>query len=72
MKSSDVRPHIAALFTAIGVSVGGLGLGHRHLYRVPSTLPTANSQPVGITSGSDRNLWFTEFNGNKIGRLTTS
>jgi streptogramin lyase len=28
---------------------------------------TAGSQPSGITSGSDGNLWFTEFAGNRIG-----
>jgi streptogramin lyase len=33
-------------------------------------LPTANSIPAGITAGPDGNLWFTEFNGNQIGRIT--
>ena len=32
-------------------------------------LPTGGS-PSGITAGPDGNLWFTEFNGNKIGRIT--
>ena len=31
-----------------------------------------NSQPLGITSGSDGNLWFTESLRNKIGRITTA
>jgi uncharacterized protein (TIGR03437 family) len=35
-------------------------------------VPTAYSQPVGITAGPDGNLWFTEFTGNKIGRITPS
>ena len=26
--------------------------------------------PIGIVSGPDGNLWFTEFNGNQIGRIT--
>ncbi|MBV9829754.1 MAG: hypothetical protein JO001_29390 [Alphaproteobacteria bacterium] len=35
------------------------------------TITTANSQPIdGITTGPDGNLWFTEFAGNKIGRIT--
>jgi virginiamycin B lyase len=34
-------------------------------------IPTQNSEPYGITSGPDGNLWFTEANGNKIGRLTS-
>ena len=28
------------------------------------------SGPVGITAGPDGNLWFTEFSGNRIGRIT--
>jgi streptogramin lyase len=35
-------------------------------------LPTANSQPQGITAGPDGALWFTEFLRNKIGRVTTA
>lgn len=34
-------------------------------------IPTANSEPAGITSDGT-NLWFTEYNGNKIGEITTS
>ena len=33
-------------------------------------IPTANSNPQDITSGPDGNLWFTEFNGEKIGKIT--
>ena len=39
-------------------------------HRTP--LPTANSNPYGITTGPDGALWFTEENGNKIGRITTA
>lgn len=35
-------------------------------------VPTASSQPFGLTNGPDGNLWFTETSGNQIGRLTTS
>lgn len=35
-------------------------------------VPTSKSQPFGIGSGPDGNLWFTEYSGNKIGRITTS
>ena len=35
-----------------------------------STVPTANSGPTGIVVGRDGALWFTEFDGNKIGVLT--
>jgi hypothetical protein len=34
------------------------------------SVPTAASNPSGITAGPDGNLWFTEFNANKIGRIT--
>ncbi|MGZ3644267.1 MAG: virginiamycin B lyase family protein [Ktedonobacteraceae bacterium] len=33
-------------------------------------VPTSNSLPQGITLGPDGNLWFTEYSGNKIGRIT--
>jgi len=33
-------------------------------------IPTIFAYPTGITLGPDGNLWFTESNGNKIGRLS--
>jgi virginiamycin B lyase len=41
-------------------------------YITQFTVPTANSQPKGIATGPDGNLWFTEYKGNKIGRVTTA
>ena len=35
------------------------------------SIPTASSRPYRITSGPDQALWFTEAQGNKIGRITT-
>src|SRR6266496_6023730 len=35
-------------------------------------IPTSDSSPHGITAGPDGNLWFTEYYGNQIGRITTS
>lgn len=35
-------------------------------------LPTANSNPLGITHGPDCALWFTEDEGNRIGRITVT
>jgi streptogramin lyase len=32
-------------------------------------IPTSQSDLWGITAGPDGNLWFTEGNGNKIGRI---
>jgi virginiamycin B lyase len=34
-------------------------------------VPTASSQPQGITVGGDGNIWFTEESANKIGSITT-
>jgi len=36
------------------------------------TIPTAVSGPAEITAGPDGALWFTEANGNNIGRITTT
>lgn len=44
------------------------GAGHAAEF----TIPTANSQPLGIVTGPDGSLWFTESFGNKIGRITPS
>src|SRR2546427_12523133 len=33
--------------------------------------PTTPSEPTGVTSGPDGNLWFTEYWGNNIARITT-
>jgi len=39
---------------------------------VEYTPPTPNAQADGITAGPDGNLWFTEFTGNNVGRITTA
>jgi streptogramin lyase len=33
-------------------------------------VPTANATPFGVALGADGNMWFTEFNGNKVGVVT--
>jgi streptogramin lyase len=33
-------------------------------------IPTAASYPEGVTAGPDGNLWFTEFSGNKVAKIT--
>ncbi len=48
-----------AFFNVVGLVFGG-----------ETTIPTANAYPASITVGSDRNFWFTELNGNKIGRVS--
>ena len=36
---------------------------------IAAPTPSENSVPNSIVTGSDGNLWFTEFNGNKIGMI---
>jgi streptogramin lyase len=36
------------------------------------SIPTVEAKPVSIAPGPDGNLWFTEHEGNKIGRITPS
>lgn len=38
----------------------------------PYPLPTPNALAMYITAGPDGNLWFTEYNGRNIGRITTA
>src|SRR5215208_2077097 len=42
----------------------------KHITEFP--LPTAGSSPAVITAGPDGALWFTEAEGNKIGRVNTA
>src|SRR2546430_2251650 len=77
MKSSGVRPCLAALLTAIVVSVGLLSLSSLPVWAAAGTvtefnIKTKSSFPVAITTGPDGNLWFTENEGGKIGRITTA
>ncbi len=60
------------------------GFSHMNVAQVPSgktvrtpfghiaefTVPTSSSGPAVILPGPDRNLWFTEHDGNKIGRIS--
>jgi streptogramin lyase len=75
MNISGLWPRLAALITAIVVSVGLLGLSSAPAWAAAGTItefPTpTKSAPIGITAGPDGNLWFTEENVSKIGRITT-
>src|SRR5260370_30404946 len=42
------------------------------LFRSEFSIPTANSEPRRIAVGPDGALWFTEFKGSKIGRVTAA
>jgi streptogramin lyase len=78
MKSSGLRPRLAALLTAIVASVGLLSLSSLPAWAKAGTIteftiPT-KSAPIGITAGPDGNLWFTEITQGvgEIGRITPS
>ncbi len=51
----------------ITTGIGLFGMAGR-IAEVP--IPTPNSQPIGVTLGADRAIWFAESTGNKIGRLS--
>jgi virginiamycin B lyase len=61
----------ALLGSAIGL-LAGLLLPATALAIEEFPVPTPSSQPSGITVGPDGALWFTEENGNRIGRITTA
>jgi virginiamycin B lyase len=69
-RSSRVWLRMAVTFAA----TAGLVLGHAARTTAQSfqefPLPNAGSQPNGIVTGPDGNLWFTEVSGNRIGRMT--
>lgn len=49
----------------VAIDTGGLPVGAIQF----TTVPTAASTPTGIATSSDGGIWFTERDGNKIGRL---
>ncbi|HJU63892.1 MAG TPA: hypothetical protein VJ864_17770, partial [Candidatus Binatia bacterium] len=59
---------------AVGIAValaGFLALSSPALAAIMQfPLPTPGAEPLAITAGPDGNLWFTEFSGNNIGRIT--
>lgn len=61
-----------ALVLAALLLSGALGLEAQVALIKEYPLPSPNSMPAGITAGPDGALWFTEFAGNKIGRITTT
>src|SRR6266536_2803690 len=73
MNRSGWRSHLAALLTAIIAGVSLLGLSSAPVWAAAGTvteypIPTKGT-PFAIAAGPDGNLWFTEFDGSKIGRI---
>ena len=66
MRRSLATLWIVALATVLAApSYADAGTGTISEYAIP----TPNSQPASIVTGPDGALWFTEFGGNKIGRV---
>jgi streptogramin lyase len=61
----------SALLLAVAAVIAALPAAAATGSMVEFPVPTANSGPVSIVTGPDGNLWFTEINANKIGRMTT-
>ncbi len=74
MNRSGLRPRLAALLTAIVVSVGLLGLSSLPAWAAAGTVTEfpATGASFGITAGPDGNLWFTATGAGQIGRITTT
>jgi hypothetical protein len=75
MNRSGRRSRLVALLTTMLVSIYLLSLNTAPAWAKAGTitefpLPPAEIGPLGITAGPDGNLWFTAFDGNKIGRLS--
>jgi hypothetical protein len=65
-RTSAVVAFIAAVLTVLWAPAGVARADGITEY----TLPSENSWPYGIAAGPDGDLWFTEYNANKIGRIT--
>lgn len=74
--TSLVSTSNAVWFTDAGLHAGFNAIGEIPLGATSPTIITIKSgkgqEPMGITLGTDGALWFTELNGNKIGRIDTT
>jgi hypothetical protein len=72
MNRSRLRPRLAALLTALFVSVGLLSLSTVPAWAAAGTITEfpATGASYGITAGPDGNLWFTESSTGNVGRIT--
>src|ERR1700730_2684453 len=63
---------LTGLIPMLGIFSGGRQSAKAAFGISEYTVPTFNSSPRGITTGPDGNLWFTEGESNKIGKITPS
>jgi streptogramin lyase len=76
MNRSGRRSHLTALLTAIIAFICLLSLSAAPVWAKVGTVTEFPSSsrlggPDFVTAGPDGNLWFTEENAGKIGRITT-
>src|SRR5215467_11039189 len=72
-KGAKLRLILLGLAGLLILALAGGGtwfLTHRAGLITEFSIPTAKSIPFGITVGPDGNLWFTESNANRIGRIS--
>jgi len=62
------RPLVAAILMSLSLAVSAVPAAAAS--PITEYQLTTGSAPIGITAGPDGNLWFTEFNRGKIGRIT--
>ncbi len=61
---------VCALFLAFALLGPSGGNAQAQVVTEFSSGITASASPLGITAGPDGNLWFTEYSGHRIGRIT--
>jgi streptogramin lyase len=69
-RAPTYRRRTRTLLIAIALAALSGGIA-RAQQIVEFPVPTAASEPLGITAGPDGAVWFTENSGNRIGRITT-
>jgi streptogramin lyase len=65
-----VRALLVGLLTGLAMLALPFVTAARGVTITEYPIPTSASLPFGVTAGPDGALWFTEAEGNKIGRIT--
>src|SRR5215472_6100532 len=64
------RALATSVLSALALAVAGLTPAQAAYSITEYLVPTAGGFPLGATLGSDGNVWFTEFNADKIAKIT--
>ena len=72
MRTAGIAGGFVVAFV-VAAPVGGVGWpGSAEAQQITEFTTGKNTAPFAITAGPDGALWFTEYQGNKIGRITTT